>query len=103
MSQIWPDIPELQGVPEVLRSTIWMKAYSIALSRRKTWLLGLICLTGFAWICGSLGNQYVGFTGAVLGAMTGSGIGFAFFVRVVLEFQARRLVSEVSATLPTRG
>jgi len=36
MSQIWPGIPELGGIPEVLGSSIWIKAHSIALSRRKT-------------------------------------------------------------------
>jgi len=99
VSQIWPDIPELQGVPEVLRSGIWMKAYSIALSRRTTWVLGLISLTGFALMFGSLGYLVVGVIGAIVGAMTGTGIGIAFLVRVVLEWQARRLVPEVRATL----
>ena len=103
MSQIWPDIPELEDIPEALRSGIWMKAYLLALRRRKTWFLGLICLTGFAWICGALGNQVAGVTGAILGAVTGSGIGIAFFVRVIIERQARRLVTEVRATMPARA
>lgn len=99
MSQIWPDIPELEGIPEVLRSGIWMKAYSLALSRRKTWILGLISLTGFAGICGRLGYQFAGVIGAVVSALTGSVIGVAFLVRVVVEWQARRLVPEVRASL----
>ena len=100
VAQIWPDIPELEGIPEVLRSGIWMKAYSMALRQRKTWVLGLIGLTGLAWICGSLGYQVAGVIGAALGAITGLGIGFAFLVRVVIERKARRLVPEVRATSP---
>ena len=99
MSQIWPDIPELEGIPEVLRGGIWMKAYSLALSRRKTSVLGLISLAGIAGIYGALAYQFAGVTGAVVGALTGSVIGVAFLVRVVLEWQARRLVPEVRATL----
>jgi hypothetical protein len=39
VSQIWPDIPELEGIPEVLRSGIWMKAYLLcAGSKGRTWL-----------------------------------------------------------------
>ena len=69
MAQIWPDIPELEGIPEALRSGIWMKAYSMALKQRKTWVLGLIVLTGLAWLCGSLGYQVAGVIGATLGAI----------------------------------
>jgi hypothetical protein len=99
VSQIWPAIPEFEGIPEVLRGGIWMKAYFLALSRRKTWVLGLISMTVFAGICGALAYRFAGVIGAVVGTLIGSVIGVAFLVRVVLEWQARRLVPEVRATL----
>jgi hypothetical protein len=98
VAQTWPDLPELEGIPEVLRGGIWMKAYSVALRRRKTWVLGLIGLTSLASACALIGHQVAGGIGAILGAMTGAGMGIVFFVRVIIEWQARRSVREVSTT-----
>jgi hypothetical protein len=95
VSQIWPDIPELDGIPEVLRSGIWMRAYTRALSRRSTWAWGLSSVAISGWGCGFLGDQIADVMGAVLGGLAGFVIGSAFFVRVILEWRARRLVPEV--------
>src|SRR5262249_49954085 len=97
MSQIWPDIPEFDGVPEVLRSGLCMKAYTAALARRTTWLLGVLCLFACAGLGGVLGHQAFGTAGAVVGALLGTPIALALFVRVILERQARRLVPAVRA------
>jgi hypothetical protein len=99
VAQIWPDVPELERIPEVLRSSIWAKAYFVAVRRRTTWVLGLICLTCFASICGVLGHQVAGGIGEILGAITGSVIGIAVFVRVVIEWQAWRSVPEARTAL----
>ena len=95
MSRIWPDIPELEGIPEVLRSGIWMRAYTLALSRRSTWALGLLSVGVSGCACGFLSYQIAGVIGVVLGVLAGFVIGSAFFVRVILEWRARRLVPEV--------
>jgi hypothetical protein len=99
VSQIWPDIPELEGIPDVLRSGIWTKAYLLAMRSRKTWVLGLTVLSGLASICGYLGYHVAGVVGASLGAIAGSAIGVAFFVRVIIEWRARRFVPKVRAEL----
>jgi hypothetical protein len=99
VSQIWPDIPELEGIPEVLRSGVWTKAYLLAVRSRKAWALGLTVLSGLASICGYLGHHVAGVVGASLGAIAGSAIGIACFVRVIIEWRARRFVPEVRAAL----
>jgi hypothetical protein len=90
VSQIWPDIPELEGIAEVLRSGVWMRAYTRDLSRRSTWALGLLSVGVSGWACGFLSNQIAGAIGAVLGGLAGFVIGTALFVRAILDWRARR-------------
>jgi hypothetical protein len=97
VSQLWPDIPELEGIPEVLRSGIWMQAYLRALGRGTTWMLGLLCLAVCAGLCGLLGYRVANILGAVLGTVAGLVVGLVLIVRVIIEWQARRLVPVVRA------
>src|SRR5262245_34678413 len=97
MSQIWPDIPEFDGLPEVLRSALWMKTYTSAMSRRTTWLLGFVCLVACAGAAGLLGHRVFGMAGSIVGTLLGTTIALTLFVRVILEWQARRLVPAARA------
>ena len=97
MSQLWPDIPELEGIPEVLRSGIWTKAYLSALRRWQTWLLGLLGAGVCICLCAIAGYQAGGVIGGIIGGLVGIGAGVVLFLRTILERQARRLVPELRA------
>jgi hypothetical protein len=95
MSQIWPDVPELADVPEVLRSGIWMQAYTHALRSWQTRFIGagivvgLGCAGGLAVVgrFGPVAAFVAGFAGGILGIMV--------WVRYVLPWRARKMVPEV--------
>jgi hypothetical protein len=97
VSQLWPDIPELVGIPEVLRSGIWMQAYTRAIGRWQTWALGLLCVVGCGGTAGAVAAWATGVLGAMIGAFAGIVFGAVIWVRYVIEWQARRMVPIVRA------
>jgi hypothetical protein len=102
MSQAHPDIPELQRFPEVVRSLIWMRAMMHAIRSPLTHVIGLASLVGAAGAGGLLGLWTAGPLGGGVGGCIGAGVAVYFFLRVVVESRARRLLPAVERDLDWR-
>ena len=96
MSSIAPDIPELDYVPQVVRPLIWMRALMRAVRQPQTWLLGLVLLMAAAGGCGLAGFRILGWVGATIGGLLGSGAAIYGFFQLLLPSQARRCLPIVT-------
>jgi len=95
MSQIAPDIPELEHVHEVIRSLVWTRALMRAIRSPATQLMGLACCAAGAFLGGVAGLQTLGWLGALAGGLLGTMAAVYFFLKVLLQHRARRLVQVV--------
>src|SRR5262245_32421006 len=97
MSKIAPDVPELSQVPQVVRGVVWTRATMRAIRAPLT-----LALAGFAAIAlaaagafagASIGGFPIALAGGVVGVI---GAGW-FYLRVLVDWQARRLLPRVLA------
>src|SRR5262245_45466945 len=89
MSQLFPDIPELEAVPRVLRSGLWMRAFHLALFAPQTWVLAVTWTAIGTSVGAILGYRLLGTIGAFLFGATATCAAPYFFVRFFLERLAR--------------
>ena len=92
MSQIAPDIPELEHVPDAIRSIVYVRAFNHAVRSPLTWLIGAIVVAAGAGIGLSSGRALFEGVGAVAGAAAGALAGIWCFFRVVLPWRTRRVL-----------
>jgi hypothetical protein len=92
MSRIAPDIPELQQVPDALRSIVYMRALNRAIRSPLTWLAGGIVIAGAVGIGATQGRALFGAVGAALGTAVGALAALWCGFRVIVPWRARRLV-----------
>lgn len=96
MSRIAPDIPELQQVPEVLRSIAYTRAMNRAIRAPLSWLLGAALFAVCIGIGATQGRAFFGTMGAVLGTAAGAAVAFLCFFRVILPWRARQLLPSLT-------
>jgi|SRR5215471_5288200 len=96
MSRIAPDIPELQQVPESLRSVAYMRALNRSIWTPLPWLLGALAFAVFVGIGVTQGRTLLGTTGVVIGALGGTALAALCFFRVILPWQARRVLPSLT-------
>jgi hypothetical protein len=96
MAPIAPDMPELQQVPEALRSVAYMRALNRAMRSPLTWLLGLVSLAAGVGIGATQGRAFFGGLGAVLGTTVGAALAMLLFFRVILPWRARRVLPSLT-------
>jgi hypothetical protein len=96
MSRIAPDIPELQRVPDAMRSVVYMRALNAAIRSPLTWTLGamllVICLAAGVVV----GTALIGGIGTLLGTIVGASISAWAFFTLILPWRTRRLIKTVS-------
>lgn len=95
MSRIAPDIPELQQVPEALRSIAYMRALNRAIREPMTWLLGGAVFALAAVVGANLGSGF-GKAGAIVGTVVGTALALLLFFRMILPWRARRVLPSVT-------
>ena len=96
MSRIAPDIPELQQVPEALRSIAYMRALNRAIRSPLTWLLG-VALFAVGIGAGAIqGRAVYGTIGALVGIAAGAAVAALLFFKLVLPWRARRILPSVT-------
>ena len=95
MSRIAPDIPELQQVPEELRSIAYTRAVNRAIRSPLTWLLGAV-IFGLGIGIGEIEGARLGTIGAVFGTAAGFLLAFLLFFRVILPWRARQLLPSLT-------
>src|SRR5262245_49368516 len=92
MSRIAPDIPELEPVPEVLRSVVYMRALNGAIRSPLTWVIGGLAIGAGVGIGATEGRALFGTAGAAIGTALGALATLWCFFRLILPWRARRLV-----------
>jgi len=92
MSRIAPDIPELERVPEAIRSLVYMRAFNGAIRSPLTWLTGAVVVVAGAGAGLTAGRALFGGVGAVAGAAAGVLAGIWCFFRMVLPWRTRRVL-----------
>jgi hypothetical protein len=92
MSQIAPDIPELQPVPEAARSLVYVTAFNRAVRSPLTWLTGAIAIAAGAGIGLAAGRALFGGVGAVAGAAAGALAAIWCVFAVILPWRTRRVL-----------
>jgi hypothetical protein len=95
MSRIAPDIPELQPVPEALRSIVYMRALNRAIRSPLTWSIGGLAIAAAVGIGATQGRALFGAIGAGLCTAVGALAALWCFFRVILPWRARRLLPSV--------
>jgi hypothetical protein len=95
MSQIAPDIPELQDVPEPIRGVMWTRAQMYAIRSPVTRLIGFVSASVGAALAVGLGAWLAGPIGALIGMPLGISAGVYFCLRVVMEWRTRRVLPDV--------
>jgi len=95
MSQIAPDIPELEHVPQVLRSIAYLRAQNRALRAPSTWLIAAV-LFGLAIYIGATQGARLGTIGGLFGTAAGFALAFVCFFRVILPWRTRRILPSVT-------
>jgi hypothetical protein len=95
MSRIDPDLPELQQVPEALRSIAYMRALHRAVRAPLTWLIGVAALA----LCVGVGATQLGARFGRIGAVVGTAVGAAgamlCFFKLILPWRARVILPSV--------
>lgn len=97
MSQIAPDIPELQHVPEAIRSLVYVKALNHAIRSPLTWLTGALAVAAGAGLGLTAGRALFGGVGAVAGTAAGAVVGLWVFFTVILPWRTRRVLPSAIA------
>ena len=69
MTRIAPDIPELEHVPDAVRSIIYMRAFANAIRSPLTWLIGAVVLAIGVGIAETLGRAVLDDLGSILTRM----------------------------------
>ena len=95
MSRVAPDIPELQQVPEAVRSLVYMGALNSAIRSPVTWLTGAIVFAFGVGVGATVGRALFGGVGAVLGIAVGAAASIWCFFREILPWRARRVLPNV--------
>jgi hypothetical protein len=95
MSQIHPDIPELEGVPHVLRSRIWLRAERLALFSPQALGLALVWMAAGTTAGALLGFRLLSTWGAMLMGAAAMCLAGWLFLRYALQWLARRRLPEV--------
>ena len=95
MSQIAPDIPELEHLPHALRSIAYLRAENRALRSPLTLLLGA-AVFAFGVYIGATQGARIGTLGAILGTAAGFALAFVCFFRVILPWRTRRVLPSVT-------
>ena len=95
MSQIAPDIPELEHLPVVVRPFIYTRALTHASRSGITLLLGLavLCCMGSGGVVA--GARLFGSPGSVLGGLAGAALAVYTFFRALIPWQTRRTIRVV--------
>jgi hypothetical protein len=95
MSQIAPDIPELEHLPVVVRPFIYTRALARASRSGITLLLGLavLCTLGAGGVVA--GARLLGTPGSVLGGLAGAALAVYLFFRALVPWQTRRAIRSV--------
>ena len=96
MSRIAPDIPELERVPEALRSIAYMRALNRAIRSPLTWLLGAALFAAGIGVGATQGRVFLGTMGAVLGSVAGAALAALVFFKVILPWRTRRILPSVT-------
>ena len=95
MSRIHPDLPELQPVPEALRSIAYMRAMNRAVRAPLTWLMGAAVFALCAGVGGTQGGARFGRAGTVLGTAAGAAVAILCFFKLILPWRARVVLPSV--------
>ena len=95
MSQIAPDIPELEHLPLVVRPFIYTRAVMRATRSGVTLLLGLVTFLVLTATGASAGARFLGAPGSVLGGTIAAVLAIYLFFRAVIPWQARRTIAAV--------
>jgi hypothetical protein len=95
MSQIAPDIPELEHVPHALRSIAYLRAQNRAFRAPLTWLIAAVLFALGIYIGATQGAR-LGTIGGVFGTAAGFALAFVCFFRVILPWRIRLIVPSVT-------
>jgi len=95
MSRIAPDWPELQQVPEALRSIAYMRALNRAIRAPLTGLMGAAVFALCAGVGATEGRALFGRTGAVLGTVAGAAAAILCFFKLLLPWRTRAVLPSV--------
>lgn len=96
MSRIAPDIPELQHVPEALRSIAYTRALNRTMRQPMTWLLAVVIFAVGSGIGSTQGGMLLGTPGALVGAAAGFALAFFCFFRLLLPWRVRRVLPSLT-------
>jgi hypothetical protein len=97
MSQLFPDVPELEAVPPVLRSGLWMRAYRLAFFSPQTWVLAFAWTATGTCVGAILGYRLLGALGAFLLGVTVMCAAAYLFLRILLQWLARMRLAQVQS------
>lgn len=97
MSRIAPDIPELQHVPEAIRSLVYMQALHHAIRSPLTWVMGAIVAAISIGIGVTQGRVLLGGAGAAVGAVLGITAAVWCVVKVIVPWRTRRVLPSAIA------
>jgi hypothetical protein len=92
MSQIAPDVPELEHLPEVVRPFIYTQALLRASRSRGTFLIGALIFFMSVGGGAGAGARTFGIPGGVLGGLTGGLLAAYVFFRALIPWRARRII-----------
>jgi hypothetical protein len=89
MSQIAPDIPELEHLHEIVRPFVWTRAMMRAIRSPGTHAIGMTCLA-LAGVAIVWGLRTRGWMGAAAVALVGVPAAVTMFFKFIIPWQARR-------------
>src|SRR5688572_21063117 len=92
MSQIAPDIPEFRDVPHAARGILYMGALAAAIRSPAVLISGASLLMLAPAFGGTQGYRLLGIVGALIGVTLGVVAAATVFFKIVLPWQARRLL-----------
>lgn len=95
VSQIAPDLPELQGVPYALRSIVYVTALNRAVRSPLTWLMGALAIAVGVGIGANQGSAVFGGPGAFLGTVMGASAAIWSVFKLLLPWRTRRILPSV--------
>ena len=92
MSQTFPDVPELEPIPYVIRGLVWTRATMQAIRSGETWLLFVVSQIVLIGAAATAGLQLFSVAGAALGGLAGAVLAVYLLFRVIIPWQARRFL-----------
>lgn len=92
MSQIAPDLPEFRDVPYAARGMLYMGALAAAIRSPAVLIAGVGLIVLAPAIGGTQGYRLLGIPGALIGVLLGLLAAATLFYKIVLPWQARRLL-----------